>query len=112
MIFDQFKISYETDIHQLRVITDKFSAYASIWKKPGLQVGEYSFDDDTREQQAPSFSFSGDGRGEVLNWKFVVWEFEVEGKEVKKLALDFVQRTTKVGNKPLSGMIRYNSSFE
>ena len=40
----------------------------------------------------------------------MVWELEVRGDQVVRLAIDFVQHGEKTGP-PLYGVIRFNSSF-
>jgi hypothetical protein len=77
-----------------------------------LEVGEYldakryPFSDDS-----PGIEFTGNGRGcNQIAGKFAVWELEVKGNEVVRLAIDFVQRCEQTGP-PLSGMLRFNSSF-
>jgi hypothetical protein len=77
-----------------------------------LEVGEYDgakrfpFSGD-----APGLEFYGNGRGaNTLSGKFVVWEIEVKGNEVVRLAIDFVQRCD--DKMPaLHGSLRINSSF-
>jgi len=80
--------------------------------KRSLEVGEYDgakrfpFSGD-----APGLEFYGNGRGcNTLAGKFVVWEFEVKGNEVVRLAIDFIQRGEEKGP-PLYGSLRINSSF-
>lgn len=62
--------------------------------------------------QSPGIEFTGNGRGcNQIHGHFVVWELEVDGNAVTKLAIDFVQRCE--GNMPpLYGRLRYRSSFE
>lgn len=53
-----------------------------------------------------------DGNGRVARGTggdFVIWELEMKDNKIVKLAVDFVQR---LNNKPLTGKIRFNSSFE
>jgi hypothetical protein len=49
-----------------------------------------------------------------ISGHFVVWEIEFSGKDVKRLAVDFVAHTADNGGElpALYGMIRYNSTFE
>lgn len=77
------------------------------------QVGEY------REAkrapfngESPGLNFSGKGRGSnKLSGEFVVWELEVTGDQITRLAIDFVQRSEGAGP-PLTGQLRFNSSHE
>jgi hypothetical protein len=85
-----------------------------------LDVGEYEgakrfpFSGD-----APGLEFSGKGRGlNTIIGKFVVWEIEVNGNQVVRLAIDFIQRNEAktpagevVNTPPLYGSLRINSSF-
>jgi hypothetical protein len=77
-----------------------------------LEVGEYEgakrfpFSGD-----APGLEFFGKGRGaNKLSGKFVVWEIEVKGNQVVRLAVDFIQRCEET-MPPLYGSLRINSSF-
>jgi hypothetical protein len=77
-----------------------------------LEVGEYldakryPFSDDS-----PGIEFTGYGRGaNRIAGKFVVWELEVKGNQVVRLAVDFIQHCEEK-MPPLYGMIRFNSSF-
>src|SRR5262249_2139064 len=63
-----------------------------------LQAGEYrnarryAFSDNS-----PGIDFSGNGRGcNEIAGEFVVWEIEIRGNVVVKLAIDFVQRCEKI----------------
>jgi hypothetical protein len=77
-----------------------------------LEVAEYAnakrypFSDD-----APGIEFYGHGRGcNRIAGKFMVWELEIKGNEIIRLAIDFVQHCEE-SRPPLYGMIRFNSSF-
>jgi hypothetical protein len=77
-----------------------------------LEVGEYDgakrfpFSGD-----APGIEFYGNGRGcNIIAGKFVVWEIEVKGNQVVRLAIDFIQRCEEK-MPPLYGSLRINSSF-
>jgi hypothetical protein len=77
-----------------------------------LDVGEYDgakrfpFSGD-----APGIEFMGNGRGcNMISGKFVVWEIEVKGNQVVRLAIDFIQRCEEK-MPPLYGSLRINSSF-
>jgi len=62
--------------------------------------------------ESPGLNFSGNGRGcNTLAGAFVVWELEVQGDRVVKLAIDFVQ-LCECNGPPLTGTLRYNSSFQ
>lgn len=78
-----------------------------------LQVREYqgakrfAFSGDS-----PGLEFSGKGRGSNrLAGEFVVWELELDGDRVVRLAIDFIQRSEERGP-PLHGRIRINSSLQ
>lgn len=67
----------------------------------------YPFNDE-----APGINFSGNGRGcNQIAGNFVVWELQVRGNEVVRLAVDFEQRCENVGP-PLRGSVRFNSNFQ
>jgi hypothetical protein len=77
-----------------------------------LHVGEYRgakrfpFSGDS-----PGIEFFGNGRGSnKIAGKFVVWELDVKGNDVTRLAIDFIQHSEET-KPPLYGMIRFNSSF-
>jgi hypothetical protein len=77
-----------------------------------LEVGEYR---DAKRYAfsgaSPGIEFTGEGRGcNQIAGQFVVWEIEVKGNEVTKLAIDFVQRC-EGSMPPLYGRLRYRSSF-
>lgn len=77
-----------------------------------LGVGEYS--DAKRHAfsgDSPGIDFNGNGRGcNTIAGKFVVWELEVQGTQIIRLAIDFIQRCEEK-NPSLYGMIRFNSTF-
>jgi hypothetical protein len=77
-----------------------------------LEVGEYL--DAKRypfSNDAPGIEFRGYGRGaNRIAGKFAVWEFEVQGNDIVRLAIDFVQRCEET-MPPLYGKVRFNSSF-
>jgi hypothetical protein len=61
---------------------------------------------------SPGIEFTGNGRGcNTIAGEFRVWELEVRGNEVVRLAIDFVQRCEETGP-PLYGAVRFNSSFQ
>jgi hypothetical protein len=60
---------------------------------------------------SPGMEVIGNGRGaNKIAGKFVVWELEVKGNEVTRLAIDFIQHSEET-KPPLYSMIRVNSSF-
>jgi hypothetical protein len=62
-------------------------------------------------EDAPGLEFFGNGRGcNRLAGKFVVWELEVKGNQVVRLAIDFIQRCEET-QPPLYGSLRINSTF-
>ena len=78
-----------------------------------LQAGEYpnakrfAFSDTF-----PGLDFSGNGRGSnTVAGEFVVWELVVQGDQITRLAIDFVQRS-EGKNAPLTGKLRINSTLE
>jgi S1-C subfamily serine protease len=92
-----------------------FGAWMVEFGGPGrrfLEVGEYA--DAKRlpfSGDSPGMQFSGNGRAcNKLAGKFVVWEIEVRGNEVVRLAVDFIQHCEEK-MPPLSGKVRINSSF-
>jgi len=61
---------------------------------------------------SPGIEFIGPGRGaNNIAGKFAVWELEIDGNKVNRLALDFVQHCENT-QPPLYGIIRFNSSFD
>lgn len=78
-----------------------------------MKVGEYI--NATRypfNGQSPGLSFFGKERGNnKLSGEFVVWELEMKGAEIVKLAIDSTQRGEEKGP-PSKGKVRINSAFE
>jgi hypothetical protein len=77
-----------------------------------LQVGEYR---DAKRHPfsgaSPGIEFTGNGRGcNTISGAFRIWELEIDGTSVGRLAVDFVQRCEE-RSPPLAGMLRYNSRF-
>ncbi|MGE3822174.1 MAG: hypothetical protein AB7I30_22400 [Isosphaeraceae bacterium] len=61
--------------------------------------------------ESPGINLSGNGRGcNKIDGAFVVWELELKGNEVTRLAIDFVQRCEE-RMPPLYGSLRYNSTY-
>jgi S1-C subfamily serine protease len=77
-----------------------------------LDVGEYR--DAKRHPfsgESPGIEFTGNGRGcNAISGEFRVWEFEMKGNTVVRLAVDFVLRCEARMN-PLVGMVRFNSTY-
>lgn len=78
-----------------------------------VQVGEYT---DARRfpfnDKSPGLTFSGNGRGaNRISGEFVVWELELNGDQIVRLAVDFVQRAEETGP-PLTGKVRINSTLQ
>ena len=78
-----------------------------------LKVGEYpGAKRFPFNEQSPGLTFMGDGRASnTSEGKFVVWELEMNGNEVVKCAIDFIQHSEGAGP-ALVGVVRFNSSFE
>jgi hypothetical protein len=61
--------------------------------------------------ESPGIELTGNGRGcNQISGEFRVWEIELRGNDVTRLAVDFVQRCEEK-MPPLVGMFRYNSTF-
>jgi hypothetical protein len=95
------------------VRVDGWSLNVQPPKNQTLSVGEYR--DAKRaafKGDAAGLDFSGKGRGcSYIHGRFVIWELEVVGGQITRLALDFVQHCEQPTNPPLFGSLRYNSSF-
>jgi len=77
-----------------------------------LGVGEYlNAKRFPFSNESPGLEFYGNGRGaNTLDGKFRVWELQVNGNQVVRFAVDFIQKCD--GKMPpLYGTIRINSSF-
>ncbi|MCI0463767.1 MAG: hypothetical protein L0Z62_43075 [Gemmataceae bacterium] len=112
--------NYRGEQLSLRATPDRVEIGADGWhiefaapRGGTLQVGNYPgarrypFHDE-----APGIAFGGNGRGcNEIAGHFVVWELEVQGDRVVRLAIDFVQHCERTGP-PLSGSIRFNSSLQ
>jgi Trypsin-like peptidase domain len=77
-----------------------------------LKVGEYfGAKRSLFNENSPGLEFTGEGRGcNQIDGKFVVWEIELNGNEVVRLAIDFVQRCEE-SMPPLFGSLRINSTY-
>jgi hypothetical protein len=61
---------------------------------------------------APGIEITTPGRGcNTIHGSFAVWEIEVAGNRVTRLAIDFVQHCEGAGP-PLYGSVRFNSAFK
>lgn len=78
-----------------------------------LQVGEYlNAKRYAFSGASPGLDFFGQGRGSnTLAGAFVVWELEMNGDQIVRLAIDFVQRSEEKGQ-PLNGKLRINSTLQ
>jgi S1-C subfamily serine protease len=82
-----------------------------------LQPGDYP---EARrfglDGELPELDYSGLGLygSSQISGRFVVWEIESSGSDIKRLAVDFVAHPIYNGKEgpPVYGMIRYNSTFE
>jgi hypothetical protein len=97
----------------INVRIDGWTLDVGAGKGQMLQAGEYR---DAKRfgfgGDSPGLSFSGKGRGSnSLSGEFVVWELEVAEGQITRLAIDFVQRS-EGKNAPLTGTLRFNSTFE
>jgi hypothetical protein len=108
-------LTAQTNQRGVTVQAEGFGGWTLNFGGPGnhfLEVGEYDgakrfpFSGD-----APGLEFYGKGRGaNTLSGKFVVWELEVKGNQVVRLAIDFIQNCEEK-QPPLYGSLRINSSF-
>jgi|GEM_PF-1589230 len=77
-------------------------------KKEYQGAKRYAFSDT-----APGLDVTGPGRGSgTVFGAFVVWELEMQGNNITRLAIDFVQRSERPTNPPLTGKIRWNSKLQ
>jgi len=77
-------------------------------KKEYQGAKRYAFSDT-----APGLDVTGPGRGASnVFGAFVVWELEMQGNNITRLAIDFVQRSERPTNPPLTGKIRWNSRLQ
>jgi hypothetical protein len=108
---EQIKVGRE--LKSVLIQVDGWRINFSGPKSQPIEVGEYPnakrhpFNGDS-----PGLDWSGQGRGSnKLSGGFVVWELEVDGKQVSRLAIDLFQRSEEKGP-PLCAVIRYNSKFQ
>lgn len=96
----------------VRITVDGWSVDIGSGKGEAFAVGEYQGAKRFAfSGESPGLDFSGNGRGSnMLTGAFAVWEYEVTGDKVVRLAIDFTQRSD--GKPPLNGKIRFNSAFE
>jgi hypothetical protein len=95
-----------------RVTVDSWIIMLSGPGKNQLAVGEYR---DVKRfpinGNSAGLACYGEGRtSKLIVGEFRVWELEIRGNEVTRLAVDFVQRSD-VNGAPLYGVLRYNSSL-
>jgi hypothetical protein len=92
---------------------DGWEIHLGAPKGKALTVGEYP--DAERwpfNTDSPGLDFSGHGHGSnTVAGKFVIWEMEIRGTKVVRLAADFIFHSQKTGP-PVFGIIRINSSLE
>lgn len=105
---DQIKVEKVFSGVQFRA--DRWSLNLSGPGDEALQIREYrQAKRFPFNKQEPGLDFSGDGRGNnTLTGEFRVWEIEMEGDNVRRLAVDFVQRS----GPPLFGVLRFNSTLQ
>lgn len=96
----------------VQITVDGWNLQIGAPRNQTLKVGEYpNAKRFAFSGESPGLDFFGKGRGSnQLTGEFVVWEMEVNGNQVVKLAIDFVQRSD--GKPPLTGKIRFNSGLE
>jgi predicted Zn finger-like uncharacterized protein len=76
-----------------------------------LKVREYAGATRSGNDASPRLEFSGNGRGNNrISGEFVVWELEMDGDRIVRLAIDFVQRGDR--KQPLTGKLRVNSTLQ
>jgi hypothetical protein len=99
----------------VQITVGGFAGWRILFGAPpgqSLQAGEYL--DAKRHPFAgdsPGIEFTGFGRGcNEISGKFRVWEFEMKGTEISRLAIDFIQRCEK-NKPPLYGSIRFKSTY-
>ncbi len=113
--YEANEITVQTNQRGVAVMVGGFAAWTLNFGGPGnrfLEAGEYRgakrfpFSGD-----APGIEFSGNGRGcNQISGEFVVWEIEMKGNQVVRLAIDFIQRCEEK-MPPLYGSLRINSNF-
>jgi hypothetical protein len=109
---DQLKIQTFDD-RGVRILVDGWFLDIGAPRGKMLAVGEYPNAERFKYSgNAPGLDFRGKGRDSTkLAGKFAVWELEIVDDKVTRLAIDFEQRSD--GKKePLTGKIRFNSTFE
>jgi hypothetical protein len=99
-----------------RGVQIKVDGWTLLFGAPKGQFLEVGVLDDAKRHpfsdNHPGIEFYGQGRGaNRISGKFVVWEFEVRGNQIVRLAIDFTQHSEET-QPPLKGTIRINSSFE
>lgn len=82
--------------------------------EPGRELGVGVYRNAVRfgnQRDQAGLSFTGNGRGcNQISGAFVLWEWEIQGDEVVRVALDFVQQCDN-NEHPLCGHLRLNSSY-
>jgi hypothetical protein len=77
-----------------------------------LKTGEYLNAKHSSSNNNPGINFSGHGRGcNSTTGQFVVWEFEMSGDQITRVAIDFMMKC-EGKDPPLYGMLRYHSKYD
>ena len=97
----------------VRVTADAWTLEIGAPNGQMLQVGEYlNAKRFAFSGASPGLDFFGQGRGSgKIAGEFVVWELELDGEQITRLAVDFVQRAEEKGQ-PLHGKLRFNSMLQ
>jgi predicted Zn finger-like uncharacterized protein len=97
----------------LSIFVDDWSVEFVPPKGGVLKTGEYlNAKRSSSNDNAPGMEFSGHGRGcNSIAGQFVVWELEMNGDQITRVAIDFLMKCEGNGP-PLYGMLRYHSKFD
>jgi hypothetical protein len=94
------------------VEVDDWTLEVSPPQGEALKTGEYRNAKRSPSNKESGFNFYGHGRGcNKVAGQFVVWEVEMNGNQVNRLAVDFMMRCEGNGP-PLYGMLRYHSKYD
>jgi len=107
------KLKVNKTARGVRVTVDAWTLDIGAPKGQFFQVGEYlNAKRFVLSGDSPGLDFFGQGRGSnKVAGEFVVWELELDGEQITRLAIDFVQRSEEKGQ-PLTGKLRVNSTLQ
>jgi tetratricopeptide (TPR) repeat protein len=113
-------VTWDSSHLKVKVNNGTLDASADGWtlrlaaaRNETLRVGEFpNVNRFPSNDKSPALSFDIPGQGNnQVSGKFVIWELELDGDKIVRLAADFIQFCEGQKN-PVAGLLRVNSAFE